>query len=59
MDYAIAMDKGHGLTNLANKDPADPFGEDELIVHHSIKKLATFNAVKKNVHYIGNMKSIK
>jgi len=47
VDYAIAMDKGHGLTHLANKDPADSFGEDELIVHHSIKKLATFNAVKK------------
>lgn len=46
MDYSIAVDEGHGLAHLADEDAADSFGEDELIVHHAIKELTSFDAVK-------------
>lgn len=45
VDDAIPVDEGHGFTDLANKDSADPFGEDELIIYNAIEQFSTFNAV--------------
>lgn len=45
VDDAIPMYEGHGLTDLANKHSADPFGEDEFIIYNAIEQFSTLNAV--------------